>query len=442
MANLQPSLNKGNNTTINSISDKADLKVADLPAIVYFLFYFFGAYMVLPVIDVPLLGLSLSAPVMFLIAVPCIFKPPKPWAKAYQKWIFLALFFWLGIFISAVANGISGINQRFGYEDIALLIQFVYWLIAFVITTYVASQKDVLHKMSRVLGWMVMLLAILRWGEAIITGNIVGVDIRTVVLNRNTYGIMFSTFSPFLLLLIFESKRLKRLIALGGYFLLIGAAAINGSRGSWISIAVGLGISLIIFLFFKPKRAFGLIIILTVAALGLTLILSSSPQISSAIQARFSTLESLEEDKNYTFRELMVQKGLRLFKESPIIGVGPGRFEETYTELDVPDLFGYVPNYDRYLGKSAHNSYMNILAELGLVGLIPYLCILLSLVIGNFWAAGRSVRKMDLLPMAVFLSLIQMSVHFWVLSSITNTATWFIYGLSASVIILNKNKEN
>jgi len=442
MAYTRLSLRKYANKSIRTINDQANLKAADLPGFVYTLFYLFGAYMVLPLVDVPLLGLSLSAPMMFLIAIPCIFSPPKPWAKQYQKWVFLALFFWIGIFISAAVNGLGGFNQKLELEDYGILFQFIYWLIAFVITTYVASQKNTLRKMAKILGWLVMLLAVLRWGEAVITGNIVGADIRTVLLNINTYGIMFSTFSPFLLLLIFDNKGWKRLVALGGYLLLIGAAAINGSRGSWISISVGIAISLIFYLLFRPKKAFGLVSIILVALLGLFFIWNGSPQIRSALQTRFSTLESLEEDKNYVFRELMVQKGLRLFKENPIVGVGPGRFEETYTELDVPTLFGNVTNYDRYLGKSAHNSYMNILAELGLIGAIPYLTLLLILVLGNFRAAIGSAREQDLLPMAVFLSLIQMSIHFWVLSSITNTATWFIYGLSASVIMLGNSKGN
>ena len=83
-------------TAVNSMENE----LARYPGFVYTLFYIFSAYLVLPLVDIPLLGLSISAPLMFVIAIPCLLKPPAPWFKRYQSWIFLAIFFWLGIFIS------------------------------------------------------------------------------------------------------------------------------------------------------------------------------------------------------------------------------------------------------------------------------------------------------------------------------------------------------
>jgi len=48
---------------------KAKRKRISFPRGIYVLFYVFAVYLVIPVIDVPLLGLSLSAPIFFFIAM-------------------------------------------------------------------------------------------------------------------------------------------------------------------------------------------------------------------------------------------------------------------------------------------------------------------------------------------------------------------------------------
>ena len=74
----------------------------------------------------------------------------------------------------------------------------------------------------------------------------------------------------------------------------------------------------------------------------------------------------------------MVQKGLKLFEESPIIGVGASRFRKESVELELSGVFRFYSqsSFDR---KSAHNSYVGFLAESGLIGSIPLLVLILML---------------------------------------------------------------
>jgi O-antigen ligase len=416
-----------------------DMVVAEFPKIIYSLFYFFSAYLVFPVINVPFLGLSLSAPIFFFIAVTCIFKPPRPWFKGYQVWIFLAIFYWLGIFISTAANGILSFGVSIDSGGIKALVQYVYWLIVFVITTYFASQGLVLEKLAKVLGWSVMVLGLMRLLEVILYGSVYGSS-SPHFLTQNSYGVLFSMFSPFLLLLMIGKRKKQSLFALGGYFLLLAAVAINGSRGSWISIAVGLGIGLLILIISKPRKSIGLLLWLSVAFVGLITVWVAVPQVSTAVEARFNTLETLEEDKNYVFRQVMVQKGLLIFKENPIIGIGPGRFIKTTVALELPRIFSGAGNMPSLTSESAHNSYIVVLAENGLVLAIPFAIILIILLFRGFLSGFKSIRRDDYLPLAVFLSFLQMSIHFWVIASLTNTSTWFVYGLVAAVIMREKKQ--
>ena len=302
----------------NSLNTKNDLhnsftgithplrKAGVYPKATYLVFSIFALYLVLPFYDVPLLGLSLSAPLFFFIAAQVILKPPRPWFRAYRGWILWAMIFWLGIFISSSANGILSSGVNIDTNGISLLIHYAYWMVVFVITTYCASQGETLRQISRVLGWGVLLLTLIRWGEVILYSNY-GAWSETRMLSQNTYGFMFSTFSPFLLIKIFENRGWKKLVVIGANLLLWGAAAVNGSRGSWISIAIGLFVCLVILLITRPGHFVSLIGVFIVIGLLIGSVSLSFPKMTTAVMDRFSTMEDLESDKSYMTRQLMIQ---------------------------------------------------------------------------------------------------------------------------------------
>jgi len=394
------------------------------------LFYIFAACLVIPIIDVPLLGLSITAPIMFLIAVPCFLKPLRPWFHTYRLWILLAVWIWIGIFFSTVFNGVEGdINDR----GLLFVIRYFYWLIAFIVTVYFTSQGQVIKKIAIVLGWSVFILALLRWGEVLIYGNI-GAWTGTHLLSQNNYGVLFSTFSPFLLIMIFQQRGWKRLLAILGNLMLWGAVAINGSRGSWIAIGIGLGIS-VLFLFSTNSRKFsGLLILLLITAGFAIALWGFYPQFASAIQNRFETFENLDKDKSALVREMMVQKGLTLFEENPLFGIGAGRFNQESVLLDRPRILSYV-SQDSINSRSSHNAYIQFLAEFGLAGSIPFGLLLIILSIRGGITAFKALRKNNIIPLAFLISFIQMSIHMWAIASLTGTVTWFIYGLVGAVIM-------
>jgi O-antigen ligase len=425
--------------SIHKSQSKTRRKNGGFPKAVAILFFIFSLYLVLPFYDVPLMGLSLSAPLFFFIAAVAVFKPPRHWFRAYQGWIIWVVLFWLGIFISAASNGILSGGVNFDSLSISLIIHYAYWMLVFVITAYFASQGNVLKIVCHVLGWGVLILALIRWGEVLVYSNY-GAWSGTQLLTQNTYGFLFSTFSPFLLLKLFENRGWKKFLAIGANLILWGAAAINGSRGSWISIALGLAVCLVIFLFARPRHS------LTLAAIILAVgILASSfsvvfPQMTASVVDRYNTMDNLEQEKSYMIRQLMIQKGWRLFQQSPVIGVGVGRFTKASVPLDIPRVLSYG-DQQHFDNKSAHNSYLNLLAETGLMGGFPFAVLLFVLGWRGSKAAILATRKNLLWILAVFLGFVQMSIHMWVISSLTNTGNWFIYGLVAATIMLSKNEK-
>lgn len=409
------------------------------PKVIFILFSLFALYLVMPLVDVPLLGLSLSAPIFFVIAITCILRPPRPWFHAYRNWILISVLIWAGIFISTAANDLISGGATINSKSISLLIHFAYWMLVFVITTYFASQGDVLRRICHVLAWGVLGLAFIRWLEIVLFGNF-GIQIRTHWLSQNSYGFLFSAFSPFLLLIILEEKGRKKIFGILGNLVLWTVIVINGSRGSWVSIAFGLTLCLIFLILSQPNKFASLaaIMVFIVGLIGFAW--GAFPQVTSIIVERFNTFETLETDRSYLIRQLMIQKGLRLFEQSPLIGVGLGRFTKSFANLNLPEALTYA-NQSYFNDISAHNSYLDLLAESGLAGTVPFGILLITLTWMGFKSAYHSSRKRKYWILITYLSFIQMSVHMWVITSLANTANWFIYGLTAAAVIVSSKKD-
>jgi len=71
-----------------------------------------------------------------------------------------------------------------------------------------------------------------------------------------------------------------------------------------------------------------------------------------------------------------------MFTDNPLLGVGAGNFDRAYPTYA-------LPNWPQAPGH-AHNLYLNLLAELGLVGFAAYLVLLATLLVGQLGVALRT----------------------------------------------------
>jgi O-antigen ligase len=65
------------------------------------------------------------------------------------------------------------------------------------------------------------------------------------------------------------------------------------------------------------------------------------------------------------------QAGWRMFEDQPLTGVGAGNFNEAYPDYYVRETFQFSQGH-------AHNFYIHMLAENGIVGLALYLVVIIS----------------------------------------------------------------
>jgi O-antigen ligase len=418
-----------------------DRKIRDYPKSIYFLFYCVAIYLVLPIIDVPLFGLSLSAPLFGVVAIRVLVRPVESWFYQQRLWINLAIMIWIGIFISAMANGLISGGVNIDSRGILTLIRYAYWLLVFVITIYFSSRGKVLFTITNILGWSLYGLTLVRWVDALVFGAIGSSRTYTYIMPQNTYGLLFSTFSPFLLILLIQYRGWKKYLVIIGNLLFLGAAAINGSRGSWVSISIGLVLCIILLIWKQPRRFIQLLIPLIILAGIFGTMLTALPDIAASVSERLRTFQNLEEDKSFAIRQLMNQKSIKLFEESPIIGVGVNRYTLSSVSLDIPDILSYG-SQSYFDDKTSHNSFLSYLAENGLVGAIPFGILLLILLFQGIRMTIRFIDTSRYWGIAVFLAFVQMSMHMWANSALTNTVTWFVYGLVGSMILIGSKKTD
>ena len=411
-----------------------DLK-SEYPGLFYVLFMFFVLYITLPLIEIPLLGgLSLSAPIFFFVAIPVLLRPVYPWFSDYWHWILTALIIWVGIFTSAVLNGLFTSGLRVDQDTLTSLIQFAYWFLVFVVTIYLASsQKDLVKRLAGVIAIGVFVLGVLRIGEAIL-GGAVGGWMHLVIMSENDYAMQFSMFYPIMLPFVFWGS--KRKLATCAVLLLLTAIIINGSRTGWVTMLASSLVFLGMYIRTQRQRLPAILIVLLLGGMLWLGALWAPASVVLAFQRRFSTFYNLGEDKSYATRQLMDQKGLKLFQSNPWIGIGISRWQKEFVSLDIPLALRSFSQSD-FAHTSSHNAYIQLLAETGLAGAIPFGCLLLFLTIQGFKSASHLALGGQVWALGIYAGFIGMSIHLYTLSGLEGTATWFVYALVAAVIVLD-----
>lgn len=94
--------------------------------------------------------------------------------------------------------------------------------------------------------------------------------------------------------------------------------------------------------------------------------IESSFSTTQSFQSRLSTLTEIEEDKSLSQRARYYQAAFESFLEKPIMGKGIGTWEFESIPYERLEMKNYVVPYH------AHNDYLEVLAETGIVGMILY----------------------------------------------------------------------
>ena len=180
----------------------------------------------------------------------------------------------------------------------------------------------------------------------------------------NFLCLFFSMMTPLAMQMLYINLKKKYLAILYGAVSLffIICALITESRMGLISLILGLVLLFVLIPMSQTKKASTLLTIL----ISLGCLFALKPDLT----ARFSSIN----DKSSADRVLTYENGIKTFAQSPLFGVGMHLAKNTYFENSEYPLF---QSDTKRL--EIHNTYLNILSELGTIGLLTFFVFMLWL---------------------------------------------------------------
>jgi putative inorganic carbon (hco3(-)) transporter len=269
------------------------------------------------------------------------------------------------LYLLCALVAVSCLRSHYIHESLRGVLRMAkYALLYFSLIDYLSTETE--NKLKRIL-WVVMYVM----GFTCINGifqDIWGFDllrhrridtldylhrISASFVHPNDFGAFLITFLPVAIAAFLAEHARKKKLFFGSICLLgIYCLLRTSSRGAWLGLFVGMAL----YLFFYNRKI--LLLLPVIAAL---FVLSSPSGID-----RISGFFSLE--KNTVWERMQLWKGAwNMIREHPVLGFGINTFSQyfgTYKPVDYPDI--------RY----AHNSYLQMWSEIGLIGLMAFFAVL------------------------------------------------------------------
>lgn len=214
------------------------------------------------------------------------------------------------------------------------------------------------------------------------------------------------------------------------------------SRGVWLSFIVAVGLMLMQ----RSDRIGNKRILTFVGGTLFFILLLSIPQFSQIIISRVTTIFELGYGSN---RERLLRWGtaILMFLRHPIIGNGYGSFALSY--INNPELLGSTSRFQM----GAHNEYLQLLAETGILGFSAWMWIIISFFIYGL----RLVKKLRTqsndnmsfwrsIVIGVMLAELSLLIHFIVnnliQADIVGIPFWTLIGILPAIGNIIENESN
>ncbi len=380
--------------------------------------------------------------VTFYIFLILVLKLGPFWNRYFRgKYLFFG-FLLVGV-ISTITSPIIGLKQDLGF--ILILIQYSYWVVMAVFFIIFRKKID-FHQVSKWLFYgTIAYIGAYFFLAFKIDNPIIELQFKP---GRNSFVFNLICCIPFTFIYI-NSRWKGWRVYLFLFFFVIAMLMTNGRSGAVIILIQ----SMLILSILKPEfRRMGKVLVVFFFIL-FTLFQNSDSQIYmealatkvEPVNPRFASLlrsegdGDLDEDKSWLIRKLMIDKGMEIIQKYPFIGIGPNNF--TSYQADLNSFSSYRRLHGTSFEKmskttSAHNSYLQVATEFGIIGFIIFVFLYLPPVLLFFKLFING--KLELQHLAL-VSLIGMAIHFYAIAAFLGALPWFVLGICWSY--LQKSKK-
>jgi len=236
--------------------------------------------------------------------------------------------------------------------------------------------------------------------------------------DHTSYGAVLAMFIPIIfgLAVAFYKKPSQRFFTSVALFVLLLAIYLSISRAAWASIIISLGI------YFLLRFRIRISWILSAVAILLFFIFSFQEQIMMSMEKNkqdssdnfvehVKSMSNIATDASNLERINRWMSAIRMFKQRPIQGWGPGTYQFVYAPFQSVEQKTVISTNVGNRG-TAHSEYLLALSEQGIIGLISFLIMLLLITrtaIRNYY--NFSDQRVRLLGLVLFLGLTTYFAH-------------------------------
>lgn len=224
----------------------------------------------------------------------------------------------------------------------------------------------------------------------------------------NRYAQILLVLVPLAVFLVWTAQRLRaRLLAMVALLLLTFGVVLTFSRGAALAFA-----ALVVLMgALRFLRLRHLALLGAVVAIVLVSVPSYWIRVSSLVELPGVTSTGSKADSSIQSRGTENLAAILIFADHPAFGVGPGLYPQYYEEYQdrVGDYSNVIDINQKYTTRQAHNLYLGVLAETGIVGFTCLMGAIGATLLG-LWRArrrclGAARPDLALLPTAVGLAL-------------------------------------
>ncbi len=290
----------------------------------------------------------------------------------------------LWIFLTSVTSSMPVVSFKFLLVRLWFLVAF-YFLMAKIFSD---NQKFEKYVWLYLTGFLIVIGYTLQrhWGYGFLNKHAAHFVMNPFYNDHTSYGAAIAMYLPFTAwFAIGRTYSIKtRTIAAGLFSILFLAFVLSYSRAAWLSMLAGLIVLAVI----KLRIRFKTIIISTVIVLGFIFTFQThivmylernTDESSSNLTEHFSSMTNISSDASNLERINRWNSAIRMYKERPLFGYGPGTYMFQYAK--------YQLKKDRTIistnagdGGNAHSEYLGPLSESGIGGLLTFLIIIITVV--------------------------------------------------------------
>jgi O-antigen ligase len=358
--------------------------------------------------------IGISEPLLAVAGVVALTRAGRPGVEAAlrEPTFWLAALFVGASILSALVNGTPPQVAAFGIVmTIDAMAIFFVWI----------ALRPSVEVAGRAIGAMVAAgaaVALFGIGQVLLAPSLLGFErfsprpedvgsITSFLGNPNLLAPVLGFLLPFP---IYAALRLagprRRALAAGVALVLLLALLLTFSRGSWLAALAGIGIGTLLLDWRALLVSAGITALAVVLVLVMPHHLVSTDNLGAAVpepsQAAIDaspepertpeptpTPDPLRGRTSEEVRLIFLRDGLRIIGDNPAFGVGPGRYGGA-----VAKILG-SPVYEEYgtsIGRlrTVHNFWLHLVGEVGIVGVAPFLALVIALIIRLVRAARRS----------------------------------------------------